>query len=530
MRKALGGGVREVHRDEGVALYLDREPLRWSASDRQGLCWSEQLPAGGGSPSTWLEASSDWSACGLAIDGGRRLVHSSVSGISPLYYLDGDEATYFSSRIDALVAAASDPLSVDWEAWAAIFTIAYPLGDSTPFEEIRRLPPAASLEHRESGSSVVVERWPWAQVEPEVGGRMEERIVDALRERTAAVAAERPLRCLLSGGWDSRLLVALADQAGAKPRTFTFNNDVGHAADERLAAGVTEALGIEHEIVPPETVGYWLEWHRSAELQDYQCQMRLQTVRMARRLGDEPGLVVDGLAGDIFIKGLFVSRAMLSAPTWDDTVGRIWKRFRLRGGPPLWARHPQRELNVIARSAFEREASRFAGHPHGATLTIYSTRTRRSISAATVNVLGSRVPVSVPFTFDPVVRAALTADAQSKIDGALYRKVLDLVDERLTRLPSTNDADYDPGPQYYPRLALEREAVRGYADVLGRSPLRPLFSKRLEADLERGKLRPYLRPRLSMHAVDAICRFTIWHERYGAKLRPLDLGGLERSG
>jgi hypothetical protein len=163
-------------------------------------------------------------------------------------------------------------------------------------------------------------------------------------------------------------------------------------------------------------------------------------------------------------------------------------------------------------------------------LTIYSTRTRRSISAATVNVLGSRVPVSVPFTFDPVVRAALTADAQSKVDGALYRKVLDLVDERLTRLPSTNDADYDPGPQYYPRLALEREAVRGYTDVLGRSPLRPLFSKRLAADLERGKLRPYLRPRLSMHAVDAICRFTIWHERYGDKLRPLDLGGLERSG
>src|SRR5436190_11865104 len=104
MRKALGGGVREVHRDDGAVLHLDREPLRWSASGRQGLCWSEQLPPGQGAPTTWLEASSDWSACGLAIDGERRLVHSSVSGISPLYYLDDGEATYFSSRIDALVA------------------------------------------------------------------------------------------------------------------------------------------------------------------------------------------------------------------------------------------------------------------------------------------------------------------------------------------------------------------------------------------------------------------------------------------
>jgi hypothetical protein len=53
-------------------------------------------------------------------------------------------ATYFASRIDALVKATTGSLSVD--AWAAIFFLRHAIGTRTPFTEVRRLEPFSLLE------------------------------------------------------------------------------------------------------------------------------------------------------------------------------------------------------------------------------------------------------------------------------------------------------------------------------------------------------------------------------------------------
>src|SRR6266508_1574820 len=110
LRKALAGRSKRVLDKDGVVLYLDREPLRWGGDATSGVAWAEALPVAPARPRTWQEAASEWGAAGIVFDGRRWRLHTSVSGLAPLYYLAGSDATYFSSRIDALVAAAEEPL------------------------------------------------------------------------------------------------------------------------------------------------------------------------------------------------------------------------------------------------------------------------------------------------------------------------------------------------------------------------------------------------------------------------------------
>src|SRR3954451_8006710 len=194
LRKALAGRSKRVLDKDGVVLFLDREPLRWSGHGTHGVAWAEALPVPPARPGTWQEAASEWGASGVVFDGGRWRLHTSVSGLAPLYYLAGTDATYFSSRIDALAEAADEPLGVDWDGWAGIFTVGYPLGARTPFVEIRRLEPAACVEHSASGIEVKTSDWPWAQVDPAVSDweAGADAIVEELRERLPSVPRGAP--------------------------------------------------------------------------------------------------------------------------------------------------------------------------------------------------------------------------------------------------------------------------------------------------------------------------------------------------
>jgi hypothetical protein len=150
------------------------------------------------------------------------------------------------------------------------------------------------------------------------------------------------------------------------------NNDRGHYEEERSAKLVTIELGIDHEIVPPRVGEFWEDWAETAGVQDFQAPTRIRVLRLGRLLREQPGIALEGMAGDIFIKGLYVTPAMLDAPTWEGTSDLIWRRvFRLRRGARLFERGFRERIREVARTDFDREIQRFSDHPAGATLAIY---------------------------------------------------------------------------------------------------------------------------------------------------------------
>ena len=196
----------------------------------------------------WRDAACSGAACGLVVDSRGCFVHSSVAGVAPVYFLEHDGAVYFSSVIDALALASPRRLSVDWEAWAATLAMDHPLGDRTPFAEIRRLPPFSTLEVEGGKPAVKEERWPWAEIEPSLdvaAGAGD--VVERLRASTARLPAG-PIVCQLSGGLDSRLCLGLLDEhRRADVSTLTVDPDSGHDREMRIAARVAETVGVPHK-------------------------------------------------------------------------------------------------------------------------------------------------------------------------------------------------------------------------------------------------------------------------------------------
>lgn len=521
---ALPGAPEIVHEDGRSILALDRPPIRWGCGRHQGLAWSERIDRlDGAGLGNWEDAATAAAACGLVAEGRRRYLHSSVSGVAPIYFAEDGEALYFAPTVDAL-ARTSRTLSIDWEAWAAILTIHYPLGDTTPFAEIRRLEPYATLEWRQGRARVNHGRWPWAEVEPRLSvSDGAPAVVEAAR-----IAIERlppgPLACPLSGGLDSRLCAGLlAERRRDEVTTLTIVD--GPTDDEaRAAAGVAHALGLPHRIVTGAPEDYWPEVSERAFRVDYQF---VRPPGMMSALGplQGAGVVVDGFGFDTLAApgGRSFTPEMLD-PGGGGAVGSaLWRKVKelhLNGTPATIRGHVARVLWASTRRQYHAESQRFRGHPARFLLTHWRTRQVRAVAMNPYAVLGRALPVAMPLADDTVARSALAISPPSKWDFKLYLAAFDAVDKRLARLPSTRmGAGLDGGRLPGTPRAQSAVVADAQHDCLAGGPLSPWLRDGVLRTLGRHRrgMAPHTRP-----SGLGVAYFHLWHERYASVLGEVD--------
>jgi hypothetical protein len=516
--------LTEAHRDSTSALYLDREPLRWSHAGDRGMAWSEGIFAGRGVAS-WQDAARSLGACGLVLSGQERLVHSSVAGALPLYYMPRGAAVYFASRIEALTAIADAPLSADWEAWAGIFSVGFVIGDRTPFREIRRLRPFATLRERRGAPSVQQETWPWAEIEPTRS--IEEGLADVLDAMRAAAAAmrEQPVLSALSGGWDSRLILALIMETGRpEVRAFTVNNDTGFQREERLAAEVANAFEVPHEVVNGRPEDYWDDFCERYRRSEYQRPSNAWLVTLARRLASEPGTVSDGfgLGALMGAASKLITSDVLESDDGRGMARELWHTHAKDGIVRGLTPEARRAISALAREQFLAEVEWLNGHPSQPILTRFWTSTVRGFSLAPATALGLEVRAATPFVTDDVATALLSIRHRDKFDGSLYRTLLEAVNPRAAALPSTHDTEAAPRTLQTRRLA----AMPEYERALRASPLRELIGGKIALGLDEGDLSELLSRQRSHWRIAAIVMFSLWHERYRDRISELDPGEL----
>jgi Asparagine synthase len=528
MRKAFGQldpPLEAVHEDERSILLLDRQPVSWAGRRAHGFGWSEGIPAEHEATS-WKEAAQRLSCCGLVIDGGSRYVHSSVAGVAPLYYMQEGDATYFATRVDPLIRSCPPgrKLTIDWEAWAGIFLLTAPLGDRTPFLEVRRLPPFSTLKHRPgAGPHRISPAWPWAEVALDDAERTSADLIEQLRGAIAEVPGG-PLVCPLSGGWDSRLLLMLAcEREDLRVSAWTLKSTHRGSDESPYARQVAKALG-----APLTQIGrgrsFWGDQEKVALRCDYQTTHHGWFMPLARRLRGGSHTLLDGLAGGILVKGHFVTPEMLQANTRRERLAMLWEKLSNAGstGDVLSDRTAKR-LTKLALRSWQREARAVAGSPAQLSLTAYRTRTLRGIALAPESILGAEAAVLTPFTDDRVARAALAVPPESKLDGAFYREVLAAVDPKVGALPSTNDAAETPERPTGNR-EIKKSALEGFTERLRSSPLRGEVDPAVLDSAERlGKVLDASKP---AHLIRALALLSMWEERYRdrlAEIKPTEI-------
>lgn len=519
MATLLGDDLQAAHEEPTSLLMLDREPVVWTGPREHGLGWVEGDVR---RPSRQL---ADWRAaagegvCGLVLSGRRRFIHSAVNGLAPIYWIEDGGAVYFASRIDPLVRTSPARLNLDWDAWAAIMALRYPLADRTPFAEIRRLPASSVLRRRFGRAKVEEGRWPWAEVEPDADlAQAAENVAVSLQDALDPLPPE--IVCPLSGGRDSRMLFLPLAQKGRVAAAVTVADDEGDDYEEDLAEPVATAFGVKHERLRGLEADYPGEWAERARRVEYEFVDHAWLVPVADRVAGIPTPVPDGFGIDTFLS---VGRHFYTTEVLEkqgrESSEMLFETLRRYGLAHLALEKSFHDpLVARSREQFLAATKRFEGHPSQPFLSFYATRSMRGVSNYSTKLIGDRSLAVTPGASDAFVRAALSAPAAEKADGALYRAVFRIFSPRYADLPST--ADTPRREPHLPRRWCSSAALEAHRRSLADGPLAAHLSPEMQAWLEGpGEVEPSPHLRLGMEAVSLL---HAWWRRYRDFLRSVD--------
>lgn len=132
----------------------------------------------------------------------------------------------------------------------AMVVTGYPSTEAAPFQGIEVLPPASMLSVDRNGVRVVTPTW------DDHGADLEEsteELVQSLVESVSLARSNSVVESALTGGKDSRLIVALLRAAGIEFATFTGGLD--QHPDMVVARRVAAELGLSHTVKRPGEEG-----------------------------------------------------------------------------------------------------------------------------------------------------------------------------------------------------------------------------------------------------------------------------------
>jgi asparagine synthase (glutamine-hydrolysing) len=169
--------------------------------------------------------------------------------LHPLYYAQLRNGLMFGSGVRALLANADLPRTVDKLAIAQFLTFDHVLGNRSLLTEVKRLPPASVLTYQNGALSI---RSYWLPLHP--GGyelRSEQEWIDGLlfHLRQAVKRQSRgalPAGLLLSGGLDSRALLATLAEDKAPGAFTTFTWGIPGCDDARFAREASKQAGVRN--------------------------------------------------------------------------------------------------------------------------------------------------------------------------------------------------------------------------------------------------------------------------------------------
>jgi len=170
-------------------------------------------------------------------------------GLQPLYYAKPSGNLIFASGVRALLAEAALSRAVDHIAVAQFLTFDHLLHDRTLLQEVRLLKPGSMLTFQD-GQIDIHSYWAPKHRQHYPLCSEAEWMEELLYRLRQAMERQAPngLRAgmLLSGGLDSRALLAVLRERPAEHPFHTFTWGIPGCDDARYAAEVAKKLGAEH--------------------------------------------------------------------------------------------------------------------------------------------------------------------------------------------------------------------------------------------------------------------------------------------
>jgi asparagine synthase (glutamine-hydrolysing) len=226
-------------------------------------------------------------------------------GIRPLYYWADEDTVVFATALRVLEALDQVPKKMNLRAVTEIIGLGVPLSDRTPYVGIRLLRPAEIVQITEPATSRSC-YWRWDAITTARGSEQEHltnvsgSFHDAVDRR---IPNDDTTIAYLSGGLDSRCVVAALADKGVQSRTFNF----ARAGTQDQSFGDEFALRMN-------TIHTSLPKQPGDTVPDYSTIMArvLETFRDSRESpADRPGLVWSGEGGSVLLGHVHMSESIV---------------------------------------------------------------------------------------------------------------------------------------------------------------------------------------------------------------------------
>lgn len=409
-------------------------------------------------------AAIDWSRIGgqfvmLIRKRGRTFLFADWFAAFEIYH-DADRRIFSTS----LLAAVSGLPELNFHPQAVyehVFNV-MPIGDDTVFNEIKRLGPFEAIELTGQGAvSHAIEK-PMAEGfgPRDVGTHIE-------AQRAALAQAVGPwvshfgkrIFCPLSGGLDSRLVLALLREQDCLPSIFCYGAE--GECDVRVAREICAALGTEVDVldkdlfreVAPDAFPAQVErnFHDHDGLPNFGSIFDNGADYHARQKRHTDGaLSVSGGCGEVFRNFFFLPDGRFTAA---DVVRAFYARYSL--GDVTEAFEETAFLRGIEEKMLHgigRDGDR-AALPRAAIERIYPAVRCRSLFGHEISLEARQGAYLMPFLEQPVAAQALTLPLALKNAGRFEAALLAAIDPELAAMPSCYGHDFSGPPGLRHRLS-----------------------------------------------------------------------------
>jgi asparagine synthase (glutamine-hydrolysing) len=242
-------------------------------------------------------------------------------GKKPLYYALQEGRLSFASELKSLVLVPDLPKTIDPAALDRYLTYQYIPHPYSIYREIAKLPPGhCGVYRRGAWSSRSFWSVDWSQERPiqrnEAIDRLKFLLTDSVKLR---LRSDVPLGAFLSGGIDSSLMVALAQQQSSQPiKTFSIGFPVKDYDETHYAQMVADHVGTDHQRleVSPDALSV-LDQLVYAYDEPFSDSSAVPTWYLSQWTRQHVTVAISGDGGDELFAGYERYQALL----WSDWVG-----------------------------------------------------------------------------------------------------------------------------------------------------------------------------------------------------------------
>jgi len=394
---------------------------------------------------------------------GAVVLTSDWSGAFPMYYAVTRDALLFSTLFRPLRNALDAP--VDLAGVASFLRYGHHLGDRTLSTGIRRLLPGQVLCYsRQSGRLDLHETsraWVPGGDPPRSPDEAAEMIWPELVRAMPTSAADLPVALMMSGGWDSRTLLAAALERGGVRSIATYSHGDPFSRELELVRAMSQDAGIPCRIEPIAETSFEPEILAARYARTEAIQFP-QWHHAAALLADRHHCVTAGIFGEV-VGGHYGPAMLLSGiekivAVGASIAGAPWRGTAAEVGDPLSiaaAIPPERIVPWIASSELKSMRGELLG-AHGDDIANITTRFRaRGIVSVESMVeafvtenrgaqlisgqllcMRDRLPIALPFAHRKLLRAAADIPLSLKMHNRLSQRLLRRSAPWLLRYPS----------------------------------------------------------------------------------------------